>query len=119
MHVGNSVLVSLSAVMDFDQISHDVSPPLSEQFSCLEEIPEVYFLFGRNFQTQFTVASIEFDVSPGFMRISYSEKIAHIRTGVGTSVYLCVRVCEVYYIHYYLCTYVYNIMYKMFLYRWV
>ena len=72
----------------------------------LEEIPEVYFLLGRNFQTQFTVVSIEFDVSPGFMWISYSEGIAHIRTGVDMSAYLCVHVCEVYYVHYYLCTYV-------------
>ena len=75
-------------------------------FHALEEIPEVYFLLGGNFQTQFTVASVEFDVSPGFMWISYSEEIAHIHTGVDISVYLCVRVCEVYYIHYYLRTYV-------------
>ena len=72
----------------------------------LEEIPEVYFLPGGNFQTQFTFASIELDVSPGFMWISYSEGIAHIRTGVDMSAYLCVHVCEVYYVHYYLCTYV-------------
>ena len=59
----------------------------------LEEISEVNFLPGGNFQTQFTTTSVEFDVSPGCMCISYSEEIAHFRTGVDISVHLILRMC--------------------------
>ena len=60
----------------------------------LEEIPEVNFLPGGDFQTQFTAASVEFDVGPGSMCISYSEEIAHICTGVDIlSVYMILRMC--------------------------